>query len=517
MPNASGAARDTKQPPEVAASRHYLQGIVDSVDGIVWEFDLSTFCFTFVSDRAVRFLGYPLTAWSRPGFWTDILHAEDRDWAVRFCVERTRCREDHTFEYRVVAQDGRVVWVRDIVSVVVEHEQPVRLRGIMVDITERKTAESRLVLLNFALDHAREVVCLVDDEGRLLYVNDEACRAFGRERAALLDLRAGEVFGAFAGDAWQACLTELRSGASLTLETHLVTKDGVRMPVETTVTRFQHGGTAYILAVGRDIRERQRLERELRALNQDLERRVLLRTAQYELANHELEAFAYSVSHDLRAPLRHIDGYVGLLRKKAEAALGDDCRRYLDTISRATLRMGELIDALLAFSRLGRQALSPERVELEPLVREVVAEFGPEVAGRDVRWRISALPAVLCDRVMLRSAVSNLVANALKFTRARQQAEIEIGWRQDGGASGEAVVFVRDNGTGFDQAYAHKLYGMFQRLHRAEDFEGHGIGLANVRRIIARHGGRTWAEGDVDRGATFFLSLPVCDRATQVK
>lgn len=513
MPDASCAVCGGKQPAELGGSRHCLQGIVDSVDGIVWEFDLSTFCFTFVSDRAVRFLGYPLPAWYRPGFWTDILHPEDRDWAVRFCVERTRCKEDHTFEYRVVAQDGRVVWVRDIVSVVVEHDQPVRLRGIMVDVTQRKAAESRLVLLNFALDHAREVVCLVNDEGRLLYINDEACRALGREQAALVDRHAAEVFGAFAGDGWQACLNELRAGTSPIVETHLVTKDGVRVPVETTVTRFQHGGTAYILAVGRDIRERQRLERELRALNQDLERRVLLRTAQYELANRELEAFAYSVSHDLRTPLRHIEGYLGLLRKKAEAALGDDCRRYMDTISRATLRMGELIDALLAFSRLGRQALSPERVELEPLVREVVAEFGPEVAGREVQWRISALPAVQCDRVMLRSVVSNIVGNALKFTRGRQPAEIEVGWRQESGASGEAVVFVRDNGTGFNQAYAHKLFGVFQRLHRAEEFEGHGIGLANVRRIIARHGGRTWAEGKVDRGATFFFSLPICDSA----
>lgn len=244
----------------------------------------------------------------------------------------------------------------------------------------------------------------------------------------------------------------------------------------------------------------------IRDAHHDLERRVVDRTAALAEVNDELESFSYSVSHDLRAPLRHINGFASLLGESAGPRLGEQDRRYLATITDAAGRMGQLIDDLLAFSRAGRSPLSKKPVKLPAIIEEVRREVLSAVNGRAIMWTIHPLPDVDADPAMLRQVAVNLLANAVKYTATRDEAAIEVGAIHDNDR--EVTIFVRDNGVGFDMQYVHKLFGVFQRLHRAEEFEGTGIGLANVRRIVQRHGGRVWAEGALNAGATFYFSLP---------
>lgn len=229
------------------------------------------------------------------------------------------------------------------------------------------------------------------------------------------------------------------------------------------------------------------------------------RADQLEAANKELEAFSYSVSHDLRAPLRHVSGYIDLLKRNMSAALDEKGRHYIEMITDSGVKMGRLIDDLLAFSRMGREEMRDEKVSLGDLLSEVLKDFREETRGRVIAWETEPLPEVRGDPSMLRAVLTNLVSNAVKFTRLRPEARIRIGWTE--GEGREAVVFVRDNGVGFDMKYVDKLFGVFQRLHSAAEFEGTGVGLASVRRIVHRHGGKTWAEGAVGEGATFFFTI----------
>lgn len=251
---------------------------------------------------------------------------------------------------------------------------------------------------------------------------------------------------------------------------------------------------------------RRRVERELRQARDDLEKR----SADLAASNKELEAFAYSVSHDLRAPLRHMAGFSELLQKNSAQVLDEKSKRYVGVILESAKKMGALIDDLLSFSRIGRAETNKTVVNLGQLAEEALSEVRRDLGDRKIVWKVERLPAAYGDRAMLRLALVNLISNAVKFTRTRTPAEIQIGPMP--ATDDQVAIFVRDNGVGFDMKYVGKLFGVFQRLHSGETFEGTGIGLATVQRIAHRHGGRAWAEGAVDQGATFYLSISKSNR-----
>lgn len=287
-------------------------------------------------------------------------------------------------------------------------------------------------------------------------------------------------------------------------EVRHVKADGSEVVVSSrwSLRRDEANQPAAVLETNNDITDRKRREEQIRGLNQELSKRSLA----LEASNKELEAFAYSVSHDLRAPLRHMVGFAELLQKSSFSRLDDKGHRYMRIILDSAKRMGTLIDDLLAFSRIGRTETQKVPVNLDLLVKEALNEVQLETNGRNIAWKIDKLPVCYGDRAMLRLVLVNLLSNAVKFTRPQSKPEIEVGCAD--GNTDEVVVFVRDNGAGFDMKYVDKLFGVFQRLHHADAFEGTGIGLATVQRIIHRHGGKVRAEGVIDRGATFYFSVP---------
>jgi PAS domain S-box-containing protein len=253
-----------------------------------------------------------------------------------------------------------------------------------------------------------------------------------------------------------------------------------------------------------ELAERKRAEEQVRKLNEDLERRVTERTVQLVATNKELDAFSYSVSHDLRTPLRHISGFTRTLVAKHSSQLGQEAQELLKLIQDGSQKMDLMIDDLLNLARLDRREAVSKMTQLNSLVEDVLKDLKSEIGGRKIEWHIGSLPAVNCDPGLLQQAFANLLSNAVKYTRRREHAVIEVDQIT---IDGEAVIYVRDNGAGFDSKYAGKLFGAFQRLHTAEEFEGTGVGLATVQRIIRKHGGRIWAEAECEKGATFYFTL----------
>lgn len=373
--------------------------------------------------------------------------------------------------------------------------------------------------LKTIVENLSEGLAVSDLNGRLLHFNQTALVMYGFESLADCQVhlsRIREIFElstldgrVIAAEEWP--LARILAGEhihNLELRIHNREKGWSKIfGYGGALVKDDKGKPIMAIATINDITQRKMAEMEVKKLNMELERRVAQRTAQLEIANQDLEAFSYSVSHDLRAPLRHIDGFAGLLAKRNAAALNDEGRRYLGTISAAAKRMGCLIDDLLAFSRSRRAEMSRSTVDQDELVASVVRDGAYDQRTPAIEWKIAGLPPVTADAAMLRQVWHNLIENASKYSGKREFPCIGIGHLWDE-ARQECVFFVKDNGVGFDMAYADKLFGVFQRLHSQEEFEGTGIGLANVRQIVARHGGRTWAEGRVGVGATVYFSLP---------
>ena len=359
------------------------------------------------------------------------------------------------------------------------------------------------------LDLTNDSITVRDMNFVLTYWNRGAEEFYGWSRKEAVGKRSEELLRTIFPKSVEEIRAELLEKDQWEGELTRTKADGTQVVVSSrwSLRREDQDRPIAILETSNDITARKRWEEEIQGLNQELAKRSLA----LEASNKELEAFAYSISHDLRAPLRHMSGFAELLRKSAAASLSEKSQRYLTVILEAAHRMGNLIDDLLAFSRISRAEARKSIVDLGQVVQEVVAEVRQEAKQRNIIWKIDPLPACYGDRSMLRLAFVNLISNAVKFTRTRPQAEIEIGCTDVD--SGDPVVFVRDNGVGFDMKYSNKLFGVFQRLHPQEAFEGTGIGLATVQRILHRHNGRVWAEGKVDSGATFYFSLPKITRS----
>jgi PAS domain S-box-containing protein len=391
---------------------------------------------------------------------------------------------------------------------------------ILRDITERQRAQDALqqsqAHLQAIVEHLDEGVTVSSLSGELLHFNRAALNVYGfvsvhdcRRQLSnfpnFFDLRRMDG-RRLPEDEWP--LARILRGETLRdvdVRIHRIQGGWQRI--------FSYGGTLVRDAAGqpqmavvtlRDITEDHRAAEEIRELNEELEQRVAERTVQLQVANKELEAFTYSVSHDLRAPLRAIDGFSEALLEDYGPQLPEEAQRHLKTVREGAQRMGDLIDALLKFARLNRQELNKRDVDATKLVRETVEELSLQQEGRQVEIRVADLLPCRGDEALLRRVWVNLLSNSLKYTCKRERAVIEVGCKSE---DGRTVYFVRDNGTGFDMKYAHKLFGVFQRLHLAEDFEGTGVGLAIVQSVVHRHGGRVWAEAAVDRGATFYFTL----------
>jgi PAS domain S-box-containing protein len=404
-------------------------------------------------------------------------------------------------------KDGRRVEV-EFISNAYFMQQKRLIQCNIRDITERKASETALVRLAAMVESSDDAIIGTDLNSIITSWNKGAEKVFGYTAGEMLGTSILRVIPPDRLDEEKQILAQIKRGESLDhFETLRLAKDGRPIDVSVMVSPIKDatGHIVGVSKVARDVTERK-VAGQTRQLNVELEQRVAERTAQLLAANQELQAFSYSVSHDLRAPLRHVMGFVELLQKDAGPALSEKSLRYLTTIFQAAKRMGILIDDLLAFSRVGREELQKTAVNLNELVRETLGDFQAETNGRILAWNIHPLPSVRADRALLRMVLVNLISNAVKFTGGRAEAQIEIGDASAG--QGETVIFIRDNGAGFDPRYTDKLFGVFQRLHSQEEFEGTGIGLANVRRIIHRHGGRVWAEGVVDGGATFYFSIP---------
>jgi PAS domain S-box-containing protein len=355
------------------------------------------------------------------------------------------------------------------------------------------------------LDSLLEGFQIIGHDWAYLYVNPAAAR-HGRQSPQ--ELQGRKIWEAYPGieetplfAVLKRCMTDRRAAS---LENFFTFPDKTSRWFEIRVEPVPEGLCVHSI----DIQHRKSAETALRQLNKELEQRVAARTRELQEVNEELEAFGYSVSHDLQAPLRHIGGFAGLLSERAQSGLDEQSQHYLKRIIEASRRMGSLIDDLLTFSRIGRAPIQKRPISLTDVVHEAQAQVAQDRAGTDIVWTVGQLPTVPADSGLMHVVFVNLLSNAVKFSRSRTPPRIEVSASRDE-TKGEIVIAVRDNGVGFEMRYADKLFGVFQRLHTEAEFEGNGIGLATVRRIIARHGGRVWAEGVVDQGATVYLALPL--------
>lgn len=418
-------------------------------------------------------------------------------------------------ELKNKAKDGTIYWVdTTIVPFLNEAGKPYQYVAIRADITERKLAEEKLqeslkeiAYYKYALDES-SIVAITDQKGIIKYANDNFCNISKYSIDELIGqdhriINSGHHPKEFIKNIWAT----IANGKIWKGEIKNRAKDGTIYWVDTTIVPLldDKGKPYQYLAIRADITERKKAEEEIIQLNTELEEKVTQRTEELQAANNEMEAFTYSVSHDLRAPLRGIIGFTAILEEDYAKKLDDEAKRITTVIRENTMKMGHLIDDLLDFSRMGKRELSKAGIDTNMLVKGIIDDLGQQNKISTIEWHIPPLPVVEGDLSMIRQVWINLLSNAVKYSGTKTNPRIEINSFAD---NGQVCFSVKDNGVGFDEQYGHKLFKVFQRLHDQEEFEGTGVGLALVEKIISRHGGRTWAEGKEEEGATFYFSLP---------
>jgi PAS domain S-box-containing protein len=389
---------------------------------------------------------------------------------------------------------GLQIWVDTAVKVARDSDGNAYLMLNERDITRVKYQRDAQVLqtrFREVLEAAPDAIVLVDSLGRITLVNSETERLFGYTRDELLGQLVEELvptrFHANHPTHRTKYFTEPQTRPmGIGLELSGRRKDGTEFPVEISLSPLSIETSTLAMAAIRDVSARKKIEEALKTVNR------------------ELEAFTYSVSHDLRAPIRQIDGFARILSEQLGPEIDEKVAHYLNRIRDGAGHMGHLVDDLLNLAKIGRQDLRPRLVELTAIANDAMTDLRSDVPGRNITWQLDTLPSAKCDPGLMKIVFTNLLSNAVKYSRPRPTAIIHIGCTLE---HGEPTIFVRDNGVGFDMEYADKLFGVFQRLHRVEDFEGTGVGLATVQRIVHKHGGEIWAEGERDSGATFYFTL----------
>ncbi len=503
---------------ETEAANHELRQkaavLENSAEAVV---SLSLDCrITGWNCAAERMFGY--TAHEVAGRPISILAPPELSRETQEAVRRYMTGEGpSSFETVRVRKNGDKFEVNEILSLTMDRDGKVReISLVKRDITKRKLGEE---ILRVAVEAAPNAIVMADQAGKIRLVNAQTEILFGYAREELL------------GQSVEVLVPERdRRGHPVTRSEFMahppagstgaarelcgLRKDGSEFPVEIGLNQIRMSGETWVLSAIVDITERKRAREAILQANEDLERRVNERTEELSRANADLEAFSYTVAHDLRAPLRHIAGFANLLALECRGEMSDEARRHLERVQNGAQSMGNLIDALLHLARIGRQPVSPKPTALNALVDAALAGLAPELAGRKIEWRIRDLGIADCDPGLMQQVFVNLLSNAIKYTRLQEIAQIEVARST---VDGEPVFFVRDNGAGFDMQYAGRLFDVFHRLHKARDFEGTGVGLATVQRIIHNHGGRVWAHAEMGKGATFSFAVPeVCAKKMEL-
>ena len=467
------------------------------------------FNWIWVSEQIERITGFTASKYlEEKHFWTSKIHPEDRDEVLKQC-KTIYDKGTIAIEYRWQCSDGLYHWFKDQ-AVLIRDEQgnPKEIIGTWRDVTERKQAEKSLLdEKNFSdsiINSLPGIFYLFDENGRFLRWNQNLEIVTGYSAEELSEMRPLDFFQGADKELIEEAIRGVFIDGTSTAEANLVSKDRRQTPYFFKGMRFISNDENYLVGVGINITDRKQAEEKICKLNEELEQRVVQRTAQLEAANKEMESFSYSVSHDLRAPVRAIDGFSRILLEDYGDKYDAEGKRLLNIIRSNTKKMGELIDDLLNLSRLGRKEIELSDIDMDKLVKGLFDELGLATNNGKVQFDIKPLPHALGDAGMIHQVFANLLLNAIKFTKPKDEAIIEVGGYTE---NSKNFYYVKDNGVGFDMKYKDKLFGVFQRLHSGDEFEGTGIGLAIVQRILKRHGGRVWAEGKVNEGATFYFAL----------